>query len=299
MQIDIKELSKNYGNFCAVNKVSFSCCNGRLTALVGRNGSGKTTAIRSILGLIKRDSGSIYIDGKKSELDIKNVGYLSEERGLFLKETILNQLVFFAKLKGMGYKDALKSIDLWLERLEVSEYRKRPLESLSKGNQQKIQMIASLVHNPELIIFDEPFSGLDPVNMQMVIQLFKQLREEGKCILIVSHQLPLIENICEDVCIMHKSNIIYSGSIQNLKALHGGDYIKFSLKTQAEIPECMNAVEYAPLNYKVKINSKTDDDFNVFIQRVADSKLLISSIERSNKTLQEIFLDLAGEEEIQ
>jgi ABC-2 type transport system ATP-binding protein len=297
--MEIKELSKYYGDFCAVNKVNFSYCSGRLTALVGRNGSGKTTAIRSILGLIKRDNGTIYIDGERSELNIKKVGYLAEERGLFLKETVQNQLIFFARLKGLSHKDALKSVDRWLERLEVFEYRKRPLESLSKGNQQKIQVIASLVHNPDMIIFDEPFSGLDPVNMQLVIQLLKQLRDEGKCILVVSHQLPLIENVCEDICIMHKSDIVYSGSLQDLKALYGGDYVKFSLITPADIPKSINAEEYAPLNYKVKINSNADNDFNSFIRRIADSQLLLSSIERSYKSLQEIFLDLVGEEEIQ
>lgn len=296
MRIEINELSKYYGQLCAVNKACFSFCSGRLTALVGRNGSGKTTAIRAILRLIKRDGGNIYIDGRKSEIDMKNVGYLAEERGLFLKETVLNQLIFFARLKGISYKKALKSIDQWLECLEIAEYKKSTLESLSKGNQQKIQMIASLVHDPDIIIFDEPFSGLDPVNMQLTIQLLSRLRDEGKCIMVSSHQLPYIEDICEDICIINKSNVIYYGSLKELKTMRGGELIRFSLAERSEIPADINAEEYAPLRYIVNINPGSRYDFNLFIQKAAGAQLSLNSIEHSNKSLQEIFLNLVGDE---
>lgn len=232
MNIEIQDLVKYYGNFCAANRVGFSFRSGQLTAIVGRNGSGKTTTIRSMLGLIPMDGGKIFVDGKESKLDLKDVGYLAEERGLFPKDKVQSQLLFFAQLKGMSAKDADKSIDRWLERFGILEYKKSMLESLSKGNQQKIQLIASLVHNPQIIILDEPFSGLDPVNMQMVMELLHELRDEGKCILVSSHQLPLIEKVCEEICIINRSECIYCGSLAKLRTR---DSITRSTKTLQEI----------------------------------------------------------------
>lgn len=180
MEIAVENLTKYYGSFCAVDGMCFSFQSGKITAIVGRNGSGKTTTIRSLLGLIPMDSGKILVDHREQGLELKHVGYLAEERGMFPKETVQSQLLFLARLKGMSTKAANQSIQHWLERLEIPQYQKSKLENLSKGNQQKIQMIASLVHDPEVIIFDEPFSGLDPVNMQMVIHLLQELRDAGK-----------------------------------------------------------------------------------------------------------------------
>lgn len=217
MKIEIKNLTKYYGDFRAVDSVSFSFSSGKLTALVGRNGSGKTTTIRTILGLISMDEGELMIDGQHRNLNLKRTGYLAEDRGMFPKERVNEQLVFFGQLKGMTHKEADKSIDRWLEKLDIAQYKKSPLESLSKGNQQKIQMIASLIHDPDIIIFDEPFSGLDPVNMQMVMDLLRELRNEGKCILVSSHQLSLIEQVCEDICIIDRSRRIYYGTLAALR----------------------------------------------------------------------------------
>ena len=217
MKIEIKNLTKYYGDFRAVDSVSFSFSSGKLTALVGRNGSGKTTTIRTILGLLSMDEGELMIDGQHRNLNLKRTGYLAEDRGMFPKERVNEQLVFFGQLKGMTHKEADKSIDRWLEKLDIAQYKKSPLESLSKGNQQKIQMIASLIHDPDIIIFDEPFSGLDPVNMQMVMDLLRELRNEGKCILVSSHQLSLIEQVCEDICIIDRSRRIYYGTLAALR----------------------------------------------------------------------------------
>ena len=154
MEIAVENLTKYYGSFCAVDGMSFSFQSGKITAIVGRNGSGKTTTIRSLLGLIPMDSGKILVDHREQGLELKHVGYLAEERGMFPKETVQSQLLFLARLKGMSTKAANQSIQHWLERLEIPQYQKSKLESLSKGNQQKIQKIASLVHDPEVIIFD-------------------------------------------------------------------------------------------------------------------------------------------------
>lgn len=298
MKIEVNDLEKYYGKFCAVDKVNFSFESGKITALVGRNGSGKTTTIRSMLGLIKKDSGSILIDGKESAINVKNLGYLAEDRGLFQKQMVKDQLMFFSKLKGADKKSTLYMIDKWLERLEISQYKNSKLENLSKGNQQKVQMVASLITNPDVIIFDEPFSGLDPVNMNMVLNLLRELRDEGKCILVSSHQLSLIENICEDVCIIDQSVMKYTGCLQNLKLQYGGKYIHFSLNKKVDVPKVLKSFEFAPLNYRIEIDEKSGLDFNKIFKKLADCDLPINSVERSQKSLQDIFVEIVGEEKL-
>lgn len=296
MDISILNLTKYYGEFCAVDSVSFSFSSGKLTAIVGRNGSGKTTTIRSVLGLVPKDGGEITVNGNRMGLDLKHVGYLAEERGLFPKETVFSQLMFFARLKGMTVKNAGRALDYWLERLEIPQYKKNTLESLSKGNQQKVQIIASLIHDPEIIIFDEPFSGLDPVNMQMVIKLLGELRAEGKCILVSSHQLPLIEQVCEDICIIDHAKSIYWGSLDNLKSRYGENYVRFSV-TGGVLPDNFDAENVAPNRYKVKIGTAVNPDFQTFLRKAVDAGISFETLEQSQKTLQEIFLELAGEEQ--
>ena len=297
MEIKLGGLKKYYSSFCAVNGVSFCFSSGKLMALVGRNGSGKTTTIRTLLRLLKKDGGKILVNGKEAKLDLKNVGYLAEERGMFLKETVLDQLVFFAALKGVEKKQALKGIDYWLEKLEISQYKKSYLESLSKGNQQKVQMVACLVHNPDVIIFDEPFSGLDPVNMKLVMSLLRQFKEDGKCVLVSSHQLALIEEVCDEVTIINKSNIMYTGTIDELKAKHAKKYVTLTLNKEISMPKELNAIKKRELSYIVNLDSREAEDLNLFLRKVINYNLPISSIERGQETLQDIFLGIVGEED--
>ena len=295
MKIEIQNLTKNYGGFRAVDHLSFSFRSGTLTAIVGRNGSGKTTTIRSLLGLIPMDEGKILVNGVPGTLNLKRVGYLAEERGMFPKETVESQLIFLAQLKGMSSRDAARSLDRWLERFGISQYKKSPLESLSKGNQQKIQMLASLLHDPDIIIFDEPFSGLDPVNMQLVIELLRELCAEGRCILVSSHQLPLIEQVCEDICIIDRSRCAYWGSLKELKVEKGGSLVRFTVSDP--VPAALNAQETAPGRYQVQLGTAETPDFSAFLQKLLDTGLSPDTLERSGKSLQEIFLELVGEEE--
>lgn len=294
MNIKIEQLKKYYGSFCAVNNVSFSFSSGHLMALVGRNGSGKTTTIRTMLGLMKKDGGRILINGKEGPVDQKRVGYLAEERGMFLKENVVNQLRFFARLKGLSKKDAEIAIDYWLERLEMKQHKEAVLESLSKGNQQKIQMIACLLHDPDIIIFDEPFSGLDPVNMQTVINLLNGFKNEGKCVLVSSHQLALIEGICDNITIINESNVLYTGTINNLMSEHTKEYVTVSLKEAADIPRSLKAEKKDELNYNIDLNRAEEKDFNLFLKRLVEYDLPICSIERGHNSLQDIFLDIIG-----
>ena len=278
--------------------MSFSFQSGKITAIVGRNGSGKTTTIRSLLGLIPMDSGKILVDHREQGLELKYVGYLAEERGMFPKETVQSQLLFLARLKGMSAKAANQSIQHWLERLEIPQYQKSKLESLSKGNQQKIQMIASLVHDPEVIIFDEPFSGLDPVNMQMVIRLLQELRDAGKCILVSSHQLPLIEQVCEDICIINRSKRVYYGPLEALKARYGERFVRFSTAGGA-LPAGLAAEEVGANQYKVRLGTKENPTFHDVLQKLVEAQVPVDALERSQESLQEIFLNLVGEEGVE
>lgn len=298
MEIAVENLTKYYGSFCAVDGMSFSFQSGKITAIVGRNGSGKTTTIRSLLGLIPMDSGKILVDHREQGLELKHVGYLAEERGMFPKETVQSQLLFLARLKGMSAKAADQSIRRWLERLEIPRYQKSKLESLSKGNQQKIQMIASLVHDPEVIIFDEPFSGLDPVNMQMVIRLLQELRDAGKCILVSSHQLPLIEQVCEDICIINRSKRVYCGPLEALKARYGERFVRFSTAGGA-LPAGLAAEEVGANQYKVRLGTKENPTFHDVLQKLVEGQVPVDALERSQESLQEIFLNLVGEEGVE
>ncbi len=298
MEIAVENLTKYYGSFCAVDGMSFSFQSGKITAIVGRNGSGKTTTIRSLLGLIPMDSGKILVDHREQGLELKHVGYLAEERGMFPKETVQSQLLFLARLKGMSTKAANQSIQHWLERLEIPQYQKSKLESLSKGNQQKIQMIASLVHDPEVIIFDEPFSGLDPVNMQMVIHLLQELRDAGKCILVSSHQLPLIEQVCEDICIINRSKRVYYGPLEALKARYGECFVRFST-AGGTLPAGLAAEEVGANQYKVRLGTQENPTFHDVLKKLVDAQVPVDALERSQESLQEIFLNLVGEEGVE
>lgn len=287
--VEVKGLVKRYGDFYAVNNVNFSFYSGKLTAICGKNGSGKTTSIKCLLGLLKADKGEVLINGSKQIIDFKSIGYLPEERGLFLKERIDVQLEFLGKLKGMSKKAARKSIDYWLDKFGIAQYKTKKLESLSKGNQQKVQMIAALIHDPEIIILDEPFSGLDPVNMQFLIDTIKELKEKGKCILVSSHQLALIEGICEDVCIINEGKCVYSGSIIDLQNKYSSDYLYFSTKSEVT---SISAEEYAPLHYRIRL--KNEDEFNIRVEEIMKMNIKIESIGRKKSSLQEIFVELVS-----
>lgn len=289
-KVEVRGLVKYYGDFCAVNNVNFSFSSGKLTAICGRNGSGKTTSIRCLLGLLKANNGEILIDGLNQKIDYKKVGYLPEERGLYTKERIDFQLELFAKLKGINKKEARKSIDYWLNKFDILKYKTKRLDSLSKGNQQKVQMIATLVHNPDIIVLDEPFSGLDPVNIQSFIELIKELKESGKCILVSSHQLALIEGICEDICIIDKGKAVYSGSIIDLLNRCSSDYLYFSTKSNVTN---MDVEEYGPLSYRIKLNEP--DEFKLKLNQILNSNIEVESIGRRKLNLQEIFVNLVGD----
>lgn len=221
MKLEIKDISKSFGDVEILHDVSFSVKTGRALGLLGRNGAGKTTTIRIIMDVFRANSGEILLDGEKFNISKHLVGYLPEERGLYPKKVVIDQLIYLAQLRGMSAKAARKSADKWLAKLEVSEYTNRKLDTLSKGNQQKVQLAATLVGEPEIVILDEPFSGLDPVNAQILKNVVREIIDDNKLVIFSSHQMSYVEEFCEDIAIINAGEVVLSGNLDEIKEEYG------------------------------------------------------------------------------
>lgn len=233
MKLEIKNIYKSFGSKEVLKGVSFSAESGEAFGLLGRNGAGKTTSIRILMDVFAPESGEVLIDGKPVDYDKIRIGYLPEERGLYPKKKIIDQLVYFAELNGMSKSDAVKAVDYWLKRLKMSEHRNKRLDTLSKGNQQKIQLITALAHNPQIIILDEPFSGLDPVNAMLLKDVVKEQIEKGKIVLFSSHQMNYIEEFCSKIGIINNGEMVLQGSLHDIKR----NYVRDRLVVRTEYPE--------------------------------------------------------------
>lgn len=217
MKLEIKDITKSFGEKKVLKGVSFSVESGAALGLLGRNGAGKTTTIRIIMGLFAPDSGEVLLDGKPFDIRRENVGYMPEERGLYPKKRVFEQLVYFAELRGLDKKTAGENADKLLERLKMTEYKNAKLMTLSKGNQQKIQLIATLICDPDIVVLDEPFSGLDPVNAKLLKDVVRELIENGKIVIFSSHQMNYIEEFCDDILILNGGSVAVSGPIKEIK----------------------------------------------------------------------------------
>lgn len=236
MSLIIDHVTKKYKNFTAVNDMSLSLEKGKMLGFLGRNGAGKTTTFRMILGLTPITKGSITYNDKVIDRSLYNrIGYLPEERGLHPKMKVEDELRYLATLKGMASKDITKAIDYWLKRFDITENREKKIESLSKGNQQKIQLLASMLHDPELLILDEPFSGLDPVNVELLKSAVQDLNNAGTTIIYSSHRMEHVEELCDNVCILNKGELVVSGPIDEVKTNHGNKRVV--IETDHEMPE--------------------------------------------------------------
>ncbi len=235
MKLELKNIDKNFGEKQVLRGVSFSAESGRACGLLGRNGAGKTTSIRILMNVFPANGGEVLIDGKPIDYNRVGFGYLPEERGLYPKKKIIDQLIYFAELKGMGRSDAVRSVDHWLGRLGMTEYRNRRLDTLSKGNQQKIQLVTALAHDPEIIILDEPFSGLDPVNARLLKDIVKEEIEKGKILLFSSHQMNYIEEFCDSIAILNGGRVVLAGDLHEIKR----NYPRTRLVVETEHPEAL------------------------------------------------------------
>ncbi len=237
MTLTINHVTKTYGSFRAVDDVSFSVTPGRIFGFLGTNGAGKTTTMRMILDIFRPDTGTITWNGRPTR-DVPRAafGYLPEERGLYPKMRVDDQLLFIAQLYGEDKREASAALDEWLERLGVVENRKKRIEQLSKGNQQKIQFLAAILHDPEILILDEPFSGLDPVNADQMKRAFLTMRDRGKTIIFSTHQLDDAQELCHDVAIIHRGGLMIAGDVGSVRRSIGHQVVRFGVAGNPELP---------------------------------------------------------------
>ena len=230
MKLELRNIEKSFGAKQVLQGISLTAEGGQAFGLLGRNGAGKTTTIRILMDVFPQNSGEVLLDGKPIDYRKVSLGYLPEERGLYPKKPIGQQLVYFAQLKGMKRAKALASVRHWLERLGMEEYETKRLDTLSKGNQQKIQLITALAHDPDIIVLDEPFSGLDPVNAALLKDVVKEQIQKGKIVLFSSHQMNYIEEFCQEIAILNQGKIAISGNLEQIKRSYPRDRLTVDRK---------------------------------------------------------------------
>ncbi len=235
MKLELKNITKSFGTKKVLKYINFEVESGVSLGILGRNGAGKTTTIRILMDVFPQDEGTILVNGKEINRNELKFGYLPEERGLYPKKKVMEQLIYFTMLKGISNKDAIKSINYWLERLSMSEYKNKKLETLSKGNQQKIQLIAAIAHNPDIIVLDEPFSGLDPVNSKILKDVVKEEIKSGKIVLFSSHQMNYIEEFCDNILIINNGKVVLYGNLKEIKHNYVRDKLLVSSKDSSKI----------------------------------------------------------------
>ena len=296
MGLVVQNVKKSYGDKTVVDGISFEMNHPGVFGLLGTNGAGKTTTIRMILGILKKDSGEINWNGKKVERKNVNFGYLPEERGIYPKIKIIEQLTYFAKLKGMKEAPAKEEIKKWAEKLKVSDYLEMTAEKLSKGNQQKIQFIASILHSPELIILDEPFSGLDPVNTELLKNVIIELVKDGKYIIMSSHQMSSIEEFCTEVLILNKGKTVLQGNLNEIKSKYPANRISVIADRNIDnIIKDLGLEIYIEKdnNYEIKIQSE-EDGYKLFKQ-LSNQDVKVTKFEIKKPSLNDIFIEKVGE----
>lgn len=311
MSLEVKELCKKYGEKTVVDHLSFSLENPGVYALLGTNGAGKTTSIRMILGMLARDQGEVLWNGAPMDAMQMNIGYLAEERGLYPKYSLMDQLLYFAKLKGVDKEETRKRIKYWAERLEVTEYLYPPktkakkqekaknADQLSKGNQQKIQLMAALISEPELLILDEPLSGLDPVNTDLFKGIIREEINKGKYLIMSSHQMPVIEEFCEDITILNRGKAVLQGNLNEIKKGYGR--VNMFVKCEQPFDELITKhglllVNDTPDGKQIKVTGQ--QQAMSFLNDLVDTRKDVIRFELREPSLHEIFIEKAGSQDV-
>lgn len=302
MTLEVRDIFKSFGEKKVLEGISLHADGGKAIGLLGRNGAGKTTAIRIIMDVFPPNSGEVLFDGKPIDRKHVSIGYLPEEHGLYPKVEIAEQLVYLGKLRGMKAKDAKDAIAKWMKRLEVEEYAKRKLETLSKGNQQKVQLVATLISDPDIVILDEPFSGLDPVNAALLKDVVKEIIKEGKIVLFSSHQMSYVEEFCDDIAILHGGKIVLSGAIHDIKRSYDRNVLVVrSLQKDAIMQYCLNDIKERIVTASMhrdylKVTLKSADQKAAFMAVLYAQGFDIDSIGVYEPSLNDIFVQYTGEE---
>lgn len=304
MKLEVKNIRKSFSGNEVLHGISFSVESGKALGLLGRNGAGKTTTIRILMDVFKCDSGEILIDGKPFIPKNHQIGYLPEERGLYPKKKVKEQIIYLASLRGISKKEAKENTLKWLKRLGIEEYANRKLDTLSKGNQQKVQLAQTLVCNPEIIVLDEPFSGLDPVNAQILKDVVNELIQNNKIVIFSSHQMSYVEEFCEDIAIINKGNIALSGNLKDIKKDFGKNRLilsasNYSLEELKKI--CEEQLTNLVSIYEVKkdflvLELCENTTKNNLLKHILTTNIDIEKFAIYEPTLTDIFVLKAGDE---
>ena len=305
MKLEVKDIRKSFGDKEILKGISFSVESGKALGLLGRNGAGKTTTIRILMDVFHANSGEMLLDGKKFEPRKIQIGYLPEERGLYPKRQIMEQMVYLARLRGVSKKEAVANAKKWLAKLQVEQYQDKLLETLSKGNQQKVQLASTLVCDPDIVILDEPFSGLDPVNSQILQDVVRELIGDGKIVIFSSHQMSYVEEFCEDVVIINHGEVVLQGNLMDIKREFGENQLVIS--GVGMNAEDMRKIVEETLTDLVELTGTIKEDVivrlldgvtrNQLLQRLMDiDGFSIEHFETYKPSLNDIFVAKVGEE---
>ncbi len=298
MGLIVKNVNKNFGAKKVVDDISFQIDKPGVYGLLGTNGAGKTTTIRMILGILKKDSGEITWNGKEVQRKHVNFGYLPEERGVYPKTKIHDQLMYFARLKGMEKEKAEESLKYWAKKLEVDQYLQMTPEKLSKGNQQKVQFVTAILHNPELLVLDEPFSGLDPVNTELLKNVIIELIQKGTYIIMSSHQMYSIEEFASDILILNKGKTVLQGNLKEIKEQYAAN--KLSLSTNENVDEIIQKAGltiYHSKDNDYTINLSNEEDGYRLFDLLSKNHVKVDKFEIMKPSLHDIFIEKVGENE--
>ena len=309
MQLETIDLIKRFGPKLVLNQVSFNARSGAAMGLLGRNGAGKTTTIRTIMNVFPPDEGQILIDGKNLRHSKIGIGYLPEEKGLYPKIKIGDQLIYLGELRGLSHRQAKENMIKWLKRLDMMDIIDKKLETLSKGNQQKIQLAVTLLADPDIVILDEPFSGLDPVNSQLLREIVHEQVELGKIVLFSSHQMNYVETFCDDIAILHQGKIVLSGSIRDIKRSYERNKIRIAispdkypqgsfsiikdLQSGQKLPEAVRSLE--ALNGDCIVTLKKESARNELLKSLVEANLEIEQFNIVEPSLEQIFVEKTGD----
>ncbi|MCA0969682.1 ABC transporter ATP-binding protein [Halobacillus litoralis] len=295
MTLRLNGVTKRFGSYTAVDHLSIEIPEKQIFGFLGANGAGKTTTFRMILGLIDQTEGDISWNQGKIGYDQSHlIGYLPEERGLYPKLKVQEQLIYLSKLRGMGKKEAVHEVGKWLDRFKVPEYRHKRVEELSKGNQQKIQFISAVLHKPKLLILDEPFSGLDPVNVEMLKEAVVELKEAGTSIVFSSHRMEHVEELCENVCILHKGTPVVHGGLKEIKRSFGKKNIRIKADFDTSfLRSTAGVTSYKPHSEGCRLQVENEEVAQeVFLQ--LQGKGFVRTFDLEEPTLNDIFIEKVG-----
>ena len=303
MKLEVKKLKKTFSGKEVLHGISFSVESGRALGLLGRNGAGKTTTIRILMDVFRANEGEILMDGKPFVPGKYQIGYLPEERGLYPKRKVIEQMVYLAMLRNVPKKKAMANAKKWLERLEVAQYENKLLETLSKGNQQKVQLASILVCDPEIVILDEPFSGLDPVNSQILQEVVQELIEDGKIVIFSSHQMSYVEQFCEEIVIINQGEVVLEGNLDEIKRSYGKD--RLVLKDTERTVEEFSEYCKQQLSDVLTVNGQTKEAVIVkltegktrreLLEKILAKNIEIEQFDTYKPSLNDIFVERVGD----